>query len=97
MFFQTVEDERLMDASRALVEGLGLDWFVNVQFLDGRLLEINPRISTIVYQEDFNMPLLAVLHAAGELDEEQLAAAGSRVRATRRAIRYYDQVEYDEA
>src|SRR5262249_41508173 len=78
MFFQTVEDEQLMGWSRALVEGLGLEWFVNIQFLDGRLLEINPRISTIVYQEDFNMPLLAVLHAVGELDEEQLAAAGSQ-------------------
>jgi carbamoyl-phosphate synthase large subunit len=96
MFFQTVENEQLMDASRALVEGLGLDWFVNVQFLDGRLLEINPRISTIVYQEDFNMPHLAVLHAAGEIDEEQLAASASRIRPTRRAIRYYDQVEYDD-
>ena len=96
MFFQTVEDEQLMAASRALVAGLGLDWFVNVQFLDGRLLEINPRISTIVYQEDFNMPLLAVLHAVGEIDEEQLAAAGSRVRTSRRAVRYYDQVEFDD-
>ena len=74
-----------------------MDWFVNVQFIDGRLLEINPRISTIVYQEDFNMPYLAVRQALGEIDEDELAAQQSRVRMTRRAIRYYDQVEYDEA
>ena len=48
-----------------------MDWFVNVQFIDGRLLEINPRISTIVYQDDFNMPYLAVRHALGEIDEER--------------------------
>jgi hypothetical protein len=79
------------------VAELGVDWFVNVQFIDGRLLEINPRISTIVYQEDFNMPYLAVRHALGEIDEEELAAHQSHVRMTRRAIRYYDQVEYDES
>ena len=83
------------EVSRICAE-LDVDWFVNVQFLDGRLLEINPRISTIVYQEDFNMPYLAVKHALGELSEDELRAFQPRVRMTRRAIRYYDQVEYDE-
>ena len=96
MYFETADEPDLVDASRELVAELGVDWFVNVQFIDGRLLEINPRISTIVYQDDFNMPYLAVRHALGEIDEEELAAQQSRVRMTRRAIRYYDQVEYDE-
>jgi carbamoyl-phosphate synthase large subunit len=96
MYFETADEPALVDASRALVAELGVDWFVNVQFIDGRLLEINPRISTIVYQEDFNMPYLAVRHALGEIDEEALAAQQPRVRMTRRAIRYYDQVEYDD-
>jgi carbamoylphosphate synthase large subunit len=97
MFFQTVEETRLVDASRALVAELGVDWFVNVQFIGGRLLEINPRISTIVYQEDLNLPYLAVRHALDEIDEAGLAALAPRVRTTRRAIRYYDQLEYDDA
>ena len=97
MYFETADEPALVDASRKLVAELGVDWFVNVQFIDGRLLEINPRISTIVYQDDFNMPYLAVRHALGEIDEEELAAQQSRVRMTRRAIRYYDQVEYDES
>jgi hypothetical protein len=69
---------------------------VNVQFIGEHLLEINPRISTIVYQDDLNLPYLAVRHAIGELDEGQLRAYQPRVRTTRRALRYYDQVEYDE-
>ncbi|HLK43962.1 MAG TPA: ATP-grasp domain-containing protein [Thermoleophilia bacterium] len=96
MFFATCDRPDLVDASRAMCAELGVDWFVNVQFLGGRLLEINPRISTIVYQEDMGMPYLAVKLALGELDEEGLAAYNSRVRPTRRAIRYYDQVEYDD-
>jgi carbamoyl-phosphate synthase large subunit len=88
MYFET--------AAQRLVAALELDWFVNVQFIGDHLLEINPRISTIVYQDDLNLPYLAVRHALGELDEEQLGAYAGAVRTTRRALRYYDQVEYDE-
>ncbi len=96
MFFRTVDEDQLVEGSRALVRELAIDWFVNLQFIGGRLLEINPRISTIVYQEDLNLPYLAVRHALGEIDEEELAAMSTRVRTTRRAIRYYDQLEYDD-
>jgi biotin carboxylase len=96
MYFETAEQPALEAAARRLVGELELDWFVNVQFIGEHLLEINPRISTIVYQDDLNLPYLAVRHAVGELDEEQLGSYQSAVRTTRRALRYYDQVEYDE-
>jgi biotin carboxylase len=96
MYFETSAQPELEAAARRLVRELELDWFVNVQFIGEHLLEINPRISTIVYQDDLNLPYLAVRHAVGELDEEQLAAYAGSVRTTRRALRYYDQVEYDE-
>ena len=96
MYFETAAQPELEAAARRLVAELRLDWFVNVQFIGEHLLEINPRISTIVYQDDLNLPYLAVRHAIGELDEEQLGACSGAVRTTRRALRYYDQVEYDE-
>jgi carbamoyl-phosphate synthase large subunit len=96
MYFETSAQPELEAGARRLVRELELDWFVNVQFIGEHLLEINPRISTIVYQDDLNLPYLAVRHAVGELDEEQLAAYAGAVRTTRRALRYYDQVEYDE-
>jgi carbamoyl-phosphate synthase large subunit len=96
MYFETAAQPALEQAARSLVRELELDWFVNVQFIGEHLLEINPRISTIVYQDDLNLPYLAVRHAVGELDEEQLGSYQRAVRTTRRALRYYDQVEYDE-
>jgi carbamoyl-phosphate synthase large subunit len=96
MYFESSAQPELMAAARRLVRGLDLDWFVNVQFIGEHLLEINPRISTIVYQDDLNLPYLAVRHAVGELDEEQLGAHAAAARTTRRALRYYDQVEYDD-
>ena len=96
MYFETAAQPELEAAAGRLVAELRLDWFVNVQFIGEHLLEINPRISTIVYQDDLNLPYLAVRYALGELDEEQLGAHSAAVRTTRRALRYYDQVEYDE-
>jgi carbamoyl-phosphate synthase large subunit len=96
MWFETVDRPDLVDAADRLVRELGLDWLVNVQFIGDRLLEINPRISTVIYQEDLNLPYLAVRHALGEISRDELAALRSRPRPTRRVLRYYEQVEWDE-
>ncbi|HZB22788.1 MAG TPA: hypothetical protein VE444_02990, partial [Gaiellaceae bacterium] len=66
------------------------------QLVGEHVIEINPRISTIVYQDDLNLPYLGVKHALGEIGDEELAAHAGRVRPTRRALRYFDQVEWDE-
>jgi hypothetical protein len=60
------------------------------------VIEINPRISTVVYQEDLNLPYLGVKHALGEISAGELAACAPHIRPTRRALRYFDQVEWDE-
>ena len=75
---------------------LELDHFFNVQFLGDGVVEVNPRISTVVYQEDLNVPYLGLKLALGELGEDEVAAHRERVRTTRRALRYFDQVEWDE-
>ncbi len=96
MFFRTLEDPWLENVAATIVAELGLDHFFNIQLVGERVIEVNPRISTIVYQEDLNLPWLGVKHALGEVSEEELAALRPRVRPTRRALRYFDQVEWDE-
>ena len=96
MFFQTLEDPALMEIAARIVAELRLDHFFNIQLVGEHVIEINPRISTIVYQEDLNLPWLGVKHALGEISEAELGKLGSRVRPTRRALRYFDQVEWDE-
>ncbi len=95
MWFETVDRPDLVEAASRLASELELDWLVNVQFIGGKLLEINPRISTVMYQEDLNLPYLAVRHALGELSVDELAALAPRVRTSRRVLRYYEQVEWD--
>jgi carbamoyl-phosphate synthase large subunit len=96
MYFETLEDPWLEQVAAKIVAELRLDHCFNIQLVGEHVIEVNPRISTIVYQEDLNLPWLAVKHALGEISEEELVALRPRVRATRRALRYFDQVEWDE-
>jgi carbamoylphosphate synthase large subunit len=96
MYFETLDDPGLMEVAARIVAELELDHFFNIQLVGECVIEINPRISTIVYQEDLNLPYLGVKHALGEVSPEELAGLASRVRPTRRALRYFDQVEWDQ-
>lgn len=96
MYFRTLRDPELMAQAERIVAALQLDHFFNIQLVGDCVIEINPRISTIVYQEDLNLPWLGVKHALGAVSAEELAALAERVRPTRRALRYFDQVEWDE-
>ena len=95
MYFQTLDDPDLMEIAARIAAELELDHFFNIQLVGDAVIEINPRISTIVYQEDLNLPYLGLKHALGELDDEELAANAGRVRPGRKALRYFDQVEWD--
>jgi carbamoyl-phosphate synthase large subunit len=95
MYFQTLDDPALTQVAARIAAELELDHFFNIQLVGDAVIEINPRISTIVYQDDLNLPYLGIKHALGELDDDELAAYADRVRPTRKALRYFDQVEWD--
>src|SRR6266498_3357396 len=92
MYFETQQDPGLMEIARRIVAEFGIDHFFNIQLAGDHVIEINPRISTIVYQEDLNIPYLGVKHALGEITSDELATYAGRVRPTRRALRFFDQV-----
>jgi carbamoyl-phosphate synthase large subunit len=96
MAFKTIDRPDLVELSRKVVRHLGLDYYQSVQWIGGKLLEINPRVSTFVYQEDFSIPYLGIKYAIGELTKDDAAGVQARVRTSRRSVRYYDQVFWDE-
>jgi carbamoyl-phosphate synthase large subunit len=96
MYFRTLRDPGLVETAEVIVRELGIDHFFNIQLVGEHVIEVNPRISTVVYQDDLNLPYLGVKHALGEIGEEELRALVTRARPTRRALRYFDQVEWDE-
>ncbi len=97
MYFVTLADDALIELSNKIVAELGIEHFFNIQLVGDYVIEINPRISTIVYQEDLNLPYLGVKRAIGELSDDELRALQSRIRPGRRALRYFDQLEFDQS
>jgi carbamoyl-phosphate synthase large subunit len=95
MYFVTLDDPALMDVADRLVEELAIEHFFNIQLVGDQVIEINPRISTMVYQEDLKIPYLGVKRALGEISDDELGALRSRIRPGRTALRYFDQVEWD--
>ena len=95
MYFETLDAPELDEIADRIVKELQIEWFFNIQLVGGQVIEVNPRISTIVYQEDFNLPWLAVKRALGEISDDELVALRSRVRPGRTALRFYEQVEFD--
>jgi carbamoyl-phosphate synthase large subunit len=95
MYFVTLEEPELMRLSNLIVAELGIEHFFNIQLVGGYVIEINPRISTIVYQEDLNLPYLGVKRALGEITDDELRAHAARVRPGRTALRFFDQLEFD--
>jgi len=95
MYFVTLDDPGLVEIADRIVRELEIEWLFNIQLVGGLVIEVNPRISTIVYQEDLNLPWLAVRRALGEISDEELAALRGRVRPGRTTLRYFDQVEWD--
>jgi carbamoyl-phosphate synthase large subunit len=96
MYFVTLHDDELMEIADRIVRELRIEWFFNIQLVGDAVIEINPRISTVVYQEDLNLPWLGVKRALGEVSDDELAALASRIRPGRTALRYFDQVEWDQ-
>jgi hypothetical protein len=90
----TLDDPALMEIAGRIVKELGIEWFFNIQLVGDHVIEVNPRISTIVYQEDLNLPYLGVKRALGEVSDDELAAYAARIRPGRTALRYFDQLEW---
>ncbi len=95
MYFVTLADDALMESASRIVAELEIEHFFNIQLVGDSVIEINPRISTIVYQEDLNIPYLGVKRALGEISAEELIGLRTRIRPGRTALRYFDQLEWD--
>ena len=78
MFFVTLDDPGLDALAERIVAELEIEWFFNIQLVGEHVIEVNPRISTIVYQEDLNLPYLGVKRALGEIADDELAALKTR-------------------
>jgi len=84
----------LIEQTREILRVIPLSYCVNLQFIGDRLIEINPRVSSFIYQDDLIAPYLSVKLALEELRPEEVRAYQDRIAYGRRMVRYMDQVFY---
>lgn len=89
---ELVRSEELLSQTREILKAIPLSYCVNLQFIANKLIEINPRVSSFIYQKDINAPYLAIKLALGELSEDEVSAYSDKIDYGRRMIRYMDQL-----
>ncbi|MFX1318089.1 MAG: ATP-grasp domain-containing protein [Promethearchaeota archaeon] len=89
---ELVKRPDLVEQTRKILKAIPLSFCVNLQFIADRIIEINPRVSTFIYQKDLIAPYLAVKLAIGELTEQEVRKHQTRIDYGRRMTRFMDQV-----
>lgn len=92
MLFVNLERPQLVKAGHEILEKILLDYCVNIQFRGDYLMEINPRVSTFVFQDNLNLPYISVLLALGIITDEEAAGYQNNLNGDMKSVRYYDQV-----
>ena len=89
---ELVKDDGLIQQTRKILEAIPLSYCVNLQFIGDKLIEINPRVSTFIYQKDLIAPYLAIKLALGEITEDEIIQYREKIDYGRRMVRYMEQL-----
>ena len=72
----------------------GLKYNNSIQFIDDKLIEINPRTSTYIYSKNFNEPWLSVKLIRGLITDKEIKKYMNKIPYGLRLCRYMDQISY---
>lgn len=92
---ELMERPELVAKTQRIIAEIPLAYNLSLQFIDGRLIEINPRTSTFIYTPEFNEPWLAVKLALGLITPAEVRAYQARVPFGLRMVRHMDQIFFD--
>lgn len=91
---ELVDRPEIVASCGKIIEHIPLDYNAGMQFKGGYLIEINPRVSTFIYQDDLIEPYLSIKLALQEISYQDVRAYRKRIQYGRRMLRYMDQVFY---
>ncbi len=90
-----VDRPEIIKSVAAICRRVPLKYNFSIQFIGGKLIEINPRTSTFIFQDDLNEPWLALKLAMGLITPQEVESHQSNVRIGRRMVRYMDQIFFE--
>lgn len=92
---ELVNEPHLIDICNKVVTEVQLSYNFGLQFIGDKIVEINPRPSTFIYQDDLIEPYLAIKLALGEISHDEIRSYQNKVHYGRRMLRYMDQIFWD--
>jgi carbamoyl-phosphate synthase large subunit len=78
-----------------IIHNVPLKYSVGLQFIDNKLIEINPRVSTFIFQDDLIEIYYSIELARGRINTKEVEKKRKKVMYGRKMIRYMDQVSFN--
>jgi carbamoyl-phosphate synthase large subunit len=92
---QHIERPELIKSVQAIIREIPLDYNLSIQYIGGKIIEINPRTSTFIYQDNLNEPWLAIKLSLGLIEAEDVKKFQNKIDYNYSMIRYMDQIFID--
>jgi len=84
-----------VEMCKKITKELGLKYCNGIQFKGNKVIEVNPRLSTYIYDKDFCEPYIAIKMLLGELTNDEVRSYQEKIPIGRKFIRTTDQVFYE--
>ena len=94
MGFEVIKDEKALEYGRSVLKHLPMDYCIDISTRGGVLMEINPRVSTFIYADDYCPPYLSLKLAMGEIGEDEIRKYQKNIPVGKKMFRYYGQIDY---
>lgn len=94
MGFEVIEDEKALEYGENILKHLPMDFCIDISTRGGMLMEINPRVSTFIYSDNYCPPYLSLKLAMGEMDDDEIRKYQKNIPVGKKMFRYYGQVDY---
>lgn len=89
---ELVKKPNLIEQTKKILDAIPLSYCINIQFIADKLIEINPRVSTFLYQKDLIAPYIAIKLLLDEISKDDVRKYSSKINYGLRMIRYMDQI-----
>lgn len=93
---ELVKNNEIIKLVKDVITAVPLSYNIGLQFIGNKLIEINPRLSTFIYQDNLIEPYLGIKLCLGEISKKEIHKYQDVVNYGKRMIRYMDQIFYDK-
>jgi len=94
MGFEMIDDNSAIKYTKKILEHLPMDYCIDVSTRGGVLMEINPRVSTYIYDQNYCAPYLSLKLAMGEMNTDDVKTFQENLPIGKKMFRYYGQMDY---